>query len=61
MLQQVQTEITTFLLDKTQKETLEGIARIENTTVSEIIRTSIELFLSDLNFQNRILKGVKRR
>jgi len=60
MLQQVETRITTFLLDKTQKETLEGIARIEKTTVSEILRISIELFLKDYDHQQRVLQGVKR-
>ena len=59
MLPQVQTEITTFLLDKTQKETLESIAKLHNTTTSEIIRTMITVFLNSQKFQLEILKEIR--
>jgi hypothetical protein len=52
--------ITTFLIEKEQKETLKAIADLNKTTASAILRTFIELFITDNALQNRILEGVKR-
>jgi predicted DNA-binding protein len=49
-----------FLIEKEQKETFKALADLNKTTTSAILRTFIEMFITDMALQNRILEGVKR-
>ena len=60
MLPTTETEITTFLLDENQKERLENLAHEHKTTLSEILRKCLVIFLNDEDFQKRILKEIKK-
>ena len=52
-------ELVSFKLDLSEKDKLEHIAKLHDTTISEILRKMVTLFLNSEKFQTDVLKETR--